>query len=245
MPEVPVGAAVDVILTLAFVLFVLSVISAAVTELIAGALNWRGRTLRSAVGRLLGEERARQFYAESPVSLLHGPRGRLPSYLPARLFEDEDTFEDLMDRVSGWYKRRIQWTVLLVALLGCAALNADAATIADRVMNDEPLKESVLSRVEKSGETVEATASRVAAVDELALPFGWTDRTTPDDLGGWLGKLAGVMVLAISIPIGASFWFDILSKFSRQRATGVREGDTARDDPDGGDPSSVPGMPSA
>ena len=42
MPEVPGGAAVDVVVAVAFLLFVLSIVSAAVTELIASAFNWRG-----------------------------------------------------------------------------------------------------------------------------------------------------------------------------------------------------------
>ena len=49
----------------------------------------------------------------------------------------------------------------------------------------------------------------------------------------------------ISIPIGAAFWFDVLSKVSRQRAVGIREGAAARDDPEGLDPSSAPGVPSS
>ena len=235
MPEVPGGAAVDVAVSLAFFLFVLSVVSATVTELISSALNWRGRMLRDAVGRLLGEDAAREFYASRPIQLLHGPRGRLPSYIPADLFGARaEEFGRLMDRVTGWYKRRTQWTLLAVALLGCAALNADVATIAERVLNDEALKEGAL-----------AAREEIAAAGQLDLPFGWTDATTPGDLGGWLAKVAGLFVTAISIPAGAAFWFDVLSKLSRQRATGTREGATARDDPDGLDASNAPGVPDA
>src|SRR3712207_8760749 len=46
------------------------------------------------------------------------------SYLPAAVTADLPGFGDLVDRMTGWYKRRVQWTVLLVALLGCIALNA-------------------------------------------------------------------------------------------------------------------------
>src|SRR5215210_4002223 len=129
MPEVPGGAAVDVVVALAFLLFVLSVLTAALAELIATAFNWRGQMLRQAVGRLLGEPAAAELYATRRVALLHGPRDRLPSYLPADVFgepeELERDFTDLMDRVTGWYKRRLMWTVLAIALLGCVALNAD------------------------------------------------------------------------------------------------------------------------
>jgi hypothetical protein len=166
MPEVPGGAAVDVVVALAFLLFVLSVVCAAVVEIIASARNWRGRMLRQAI--------------------LHGPRDRLPSYLP-----------DVGLRERGAGGRR--------------------------------------------------TGGR--AVDELDLPFGWAAPNRPDDLMGWLGSGLGWLIAAISIPIGASFWFDVLSKVSRQRTTGNREGTptdedhepTDRDAPGGMD--SVPAAP--
>ena len=126
MPEVPGGAAVDVAVSLAFFLFVLSVSCAAATELISSALNWRGRMLRDAVTRLLGEKGASALYDSRPVGLIHGPRGRLPSYLPADVIgEHRGDYERMMDRVTGWYKRRTQWTVLALALVGCAVLNAE------------------------------------------------------------------------------------------------------------------------
>jgi len=84
MPEVPGGAAVDVVVAVAFLLFVLSIVSAAVTELISSAFNWRGRMLRDGLGRFLGEERAAALYGSPQLRGLHGPRGRLPSYLPER-----------------------------------------------------------------------------------------------------------------------------------------------------------------
>src|SRR5918997_7095176 len=141
MPEVPGGAAVDVVVAVAFLLFVLSVVSAAVTELIASAFNWRGRMLRDGLGRALGPERAAALYDSPQVRALHGPRGRLPSYLPASVASEVTGFGELMDRMTGWYKRRVQWTVLLVALLGCVAVNADAFALGNRFLKDEAIKQ--------------------------------------------------------------------------------------------------------
>ena len=65
----------------------------------------------------------------------------------------------------------------------------------------------------------------------------------PDDLGGWLGRLLGWLTLAISIPLGAAFWFDLLSKVSRQRAAGIQPRDIPdRDDTSGLD-ATPPGVP--
>ena len=232
MPEVPGGAAADVVLAVAFLLFVLSIVSAAITELIAGALNWRGRMLRQGLERALGRERAAAVYDSPGVRVLHGPRGRLPSYLPPAAAEEVPGFGDLMDRMTGWYKRRVQWTLLLVALLACAAVNADVFALGNRFLQDEAVKQVVVARAQDGPGDAAAAAAQVAAVPQLDLPFGWGAPNRPDDVTGWLGKLAGLLATAISIPLAASFWFDVLSKFSRQRGAGTRLAVATRDDPD-------------
>jgi hypothetical protein len=260
MPEVPGGAAVDVVVALAFLLFVLSVVCAAVVELIANARNWRGRMLRGAVEQLHGADGAGAIYATRGVAVLHGPRGRLPSYLPARVYEvaaaeagqapDARLFDDLMDRVTGWYKRRVQWALLATALIGCIALNVNVFELSNRFLKDEAIKQVAVEQAKKSpAPSPAAAAERLDAVDQLDIPFGWGAPNRPDGLMGWLGAAVGWLLAAISIPIGASFWFDALSKVSRQRATGNREGTptdedhepTDRDAPGGMDsPASVP-----
>jgi hypothetical protein len=232
MPEVPGGAAMDVVVAVAFLLFLLSVVSAAATELIASARNWRGRMLRDGLGRVLGHERAAALYDSPRLRALHGPGGRLPSYIPAAVASDVPGFDDLMDRMTGWYKRRVQWTVLVLALLGCVALNVDVLALGDRFLEDEVVKQAVVAQAQDGPGSPAEAAAEVAALPELGIPFGWGEHNRPDGSLGWLGKLAAWLVTAISIPMGASFWFDVFSKFSRQRATGIREGASTRDDPD-------------
>lgn len=222
----------DVIVAVAFLLFFMSITSAAVTELIASARNWRGRMLRDGLGRALGHDRAAALYDSPRMRALHGPGGRLPSYIPAGLGSEVPGFDDLMDRMTGWYKRRVQWTVLLLALLGCVVLNADVLALGDRFLEDEAIKQAVVARAQDGPGGTAETAAQVAALPELGIPFGWGEHNRPDDVLGWLGKLAAWVVMALSIPMGASFWFDVFSKFSRQRGTGVREGASTRDDPD-------------
>ena len=156
MPEVPGGA---VVVALAFLLFVLSVSSAAVVELVANARNWRGRMLHQAIEQLHGREGAAAIYDTRRVRVLHGPRGRLPSYLPARVYataateagqaSDTRLFDDLMDRATGWYKRRVQWAVLLTALLACVALNLNAFSPSNRFLKDEAIKDAVVAQVKE------------------------------------------------------------------------------------------------
>src|SRR5215204_3269472 len=173
MPEVPGGAAVDVVVAVAFLLFVLSIVSAAVTELVASARNWRGRMLREGLGRVLGEERAAALYDSPQVRALHGPGGRLPSYLPGEVTLDLAGFGNLMDRMTGWYKRRVQWTVLLVALVGVVLLNIDAFALGSRFLEDEAIKQAVVARAQDGPGDAAGAAAEVAAVPQLEIPFGW------------------------------------------------------------------------
>lgn len=241
MPEVPGGAAVDVVVALAFVLFGLCVVCAAAVELLAGARNWRGRMLRDAMAQLHGEDGAAALYATRDLAVLHGPRSRLPSYVPAHVHTTaaeaigqatpERTFDDLMDRTSGWYKRRVQWAVLAVAFLACGTFNLDPYSLGNRFLNDEAVKQVVTQRAQKAPPAPLAEdARRIDAIDELDLPVGWGEPNRPDNLLGWLGKLGGWFALAISIPLGASFWFDVLSKASRLRAAGIRVGSRVDED---------------
>lgn len=65
----------------------------------------------------------------------------------------------------------------------------------------------------------------------------------PDDLVGWLGRVLGWITLAISIPLGASFWFDLFARLSRQRATGARPGQRVDQDDSEGVEGTPPGLP--
>jgi hypothetical protein len=55
----------------------------------------------------------------------------------------EEWFNTAMDRVSGWYKRRSQWIVLVLGLASAIAVNADCIAIAKRLSTNSNLRKSV------------------------------------------------------------------------------------------------------
>ena len=145
----------------------------------------------------------------------------------------ERSFDETMDRVSGWYKRRTQLTLLVIALVVVGAVNADSFVLAERLWKDDALRavvvakatESVASGTEDCPDASEDTplqdraAECVDAIEELGIPLGWTEATAPR---GWdiLAKLGGLLVTAFMLTLGAPFWFDLLSKVSRLRSSG-------------------------
>jgi hypothetical protein len=156
----------------------------------------------------------------------------------------ERSFDDVMNRVSGWYKRRVQKILFVIGLLLTLAVNADSFAVGERLWKDDAVRAAVVEtagnqQADTTCPDVEAdpsapidyTAECVDEVEELGIPLGWTDDTTPDEFGReWLGKLAGLLLTAIALSFGAPFWFDVLSRLARLRGSGGREPPATMDD---------------
>jgi hypothetical protein len=161
----------------------------------------------------------------------------------------EGKFDELMDRASGWYKRRAQRAVIAIAIAVTLVGNVDTIQVASGLWNDDALRASVVQQATTAaegeattaGDDLDAVAEDVEDVGELGLPLGWGDPGTPDSALGWIGKvLLGWPITILALAMGAPFWFDVLGKFARLRATGNREGtskDDARAPEDRDDPS--------
>jgi len=145
----------------------------------------------------------------------------------------ERWFDDGMDRVTGWYKRKAQLIILVLAAIICLGLNVDTFAIANGLAQDSTLRASVVAAAEARAQRP-APAGAEAEIDVselrdelsgLQLPIGWsTDdaRPTrvPDSFAGWIVKLVGVMFTALAVALGAPFWFDLLNRLVSLRASG-------------------------
>ena len=73
----------------------------------------------------------------------------------------EGWFDGTMDRVSGWYKRRVQWISGVVAVVLVVCLNADTFAVANALARDPVLRAAVTNAAEghvKSEEKKKADA---------------------------------------------------------------------------------------
>jgi hypothetical protein len=149
----------------------------------------------------------------------------------------EDRFNEVMDRATGWYKRRMQLVMFFVALAVAASINADTFNVADRLARDEPLRARVVAQATAAATTAapagtatpgtpEEVRDRLKEARATALPLGWSKENIPDHNTVWaaLLKAAGLLVTAFALMLGAPFWFDVLGKFARLRSTGNRIG---------------------
>lgn len=159
----------------------------------------------------------------------------------------EAWFNDSMDRVSGWYKRRTQlWTIIIAAAL-TILVNADTIHVVRQLRNDPVLRSAVIEearvRAQKPRPTVtveykdendptnptvtrnEGNEVSQKELDLLGQMLGWhapwRDNLRGETFLGWL-----LTVLAISL--GAPFWFDLLNKIMRVRFAGKSPDETAK-----------------
>jgi len=104
--------------------------------------------VRAAIERLENAELKRALRAlleHDEVKDMAGARGAIARW-----------FDDGMDRVSGWYKRRSQRVVLALAAFLTIALNIDTLLIADRLSRDATLRELVVAAGAGAGEQYKA-----------------------------------------------------------------------------------------
>ena len=97
----------------------------------------------------------------------------------------ESWFDQGMERVSGWYRRRVQVVLWALAILVALVLNADSVRLASTLWSDDAVREAVVAQAEAaaSSETVDQVADDVGSIDELEIPLGWTiDEGDPRDI---------------------------------------------------------------
>jgi hypothetical protein len=144
----------------------------------------------------------------------------------------ETWYEDTMERVSGWYRRRVQLVLWIVALVVALLLNVDTLNIGSTLWRDDAVRAAVVAQARQAAQEEEPGAV-TEDLKELSIPLGWSfdGGASPQDLPSgwesWLGKAIGLVLTAAAVSLGAPFWFDLLGKVARLRSTGVPPPTTA------------------
>jgi hypothetical protein len=98
----------------------------------------------------------------------------------------EKWFDDSMNRVSGWYKRKAHAWLWGIALVVCLLVNADSLRLAQIFWNDEPLRQSLVAAatttVKEGGKSTGQDAGDQAfenvmkaskKLEATTIPLGW------------------------------------------------------------------------
>lgn len=157
----------------------------------------------------------------------------------------ERYFDFAMERVSGWYKRRVQAILLALAILVTSLFNIDTFGIIENLMaapvTRAALIEQATAQVQASGEDQSSAVSQLNEMSELGLELGWNACTLPGfavqapsaancaqsvqarSTPGWmLAKLGGLATTVAAVSLGAPFWFDLLNKIVNLRLSGQK-----------------------
>lgn len=147
--------------------------------------------------------------------------------------EIEHWYDDAMNRVSGWYKRKSHVWLLVFGVLVVSAWNVDTLALVDKLWKDPTARAAVVSQADRAAQApntdeLEKVAANYEDIKALQLPVGWTGggeddpRAFPDSIN--VTKILGLLLTALAVSFGAPFWFDALGKVGRLRATGKPEG---------------------
>jgi hypothetical protein len=146
----------------------------------------------------------------------------------------EQWYDDQMERVSGWYRRRIQKVLWVLAFAVVLALNADTLQIAKRLWIDPSQRAAIVNQAQNATSKTPGGENPANELGSLPIPLGWHLASARHDPQGFpfyekpsmvwalFAKLIGLTLTAVAISFGAPFWFDTLSKLARLRNTGAR-----------------------
>jgi hypothetical protein len=139
----------------------------------------------------------------------------------------ERWFDDSMARVSGWYRRRVQLVLWIVAAAVTLAIHADSLQIAQTLWRDDATRAAVTARAEKiaeADETPDGDTKYIEELENIGIPLGWGSFPDYTDAWEWwrivLLNALGLALTAVALTMGAPFWFDLLKKVANIRAAG-------------------------
>lgn len=160
-------------------------------------------------------------------------------------WKTREWYDNVMDRASGWYKRKTQRILVFVGLAIGIGFNADTLELYQRLERDPATLEQVVSMAEQYVEYNEGRDFNIQdkefdhayadlqaivrnEIESIKSPLGlgWQNAdlsalSTPE---GLLLKIAGFIVTALAISLGAPFWFDLLRKIVNIRQSGSKPG---------------------
>jgi hypothetical protein len=170
----------------------------------------------------------------------------------------EQWYDNHMDRVSGWYKRRAALITTLAGAILVLLLNINTITIGHALYGDSAVHSAVSTAAAKNPPcpTTQAAClsqleTEVSNAAQAGLPLGWGTVPACAEEGahcGWLAQhgitnpeggspwrvilvLLGFLVTIVALTPGAQFWFGLLVKLNSLRSSGpppAASGTTAR-----------------
>ncbi len=136
----------------------------------------------------------------------------------------ETWFDTTMSQATLLYRKHASLIALVLGIGIASTFNVDSFAIVNQLWRDPTLRQAIVAQAENINPEESFSVTGIQdKLDELSLPVGWNDETTPQDIKGWSLKLIGVLLTGFAASLGAPFWFDILNKM-----LGLKSGDAKK-----------------
>lgn len=152
----------------------------------------------------------------------------------------ETWFQDTMERVSGWYKRKTQLFLFIIGLALAVSFNIDSLSIVRILSKDDNIRKNMATaavnysnqankNAVKLKDSSESFEKKISSLDKSytqateankVMGLGWENgffSLSPHQ--NWY-CIVGWILTALAISLGAPFWFDMLNKIVNIRGSG-------------------------
>ena len=142
-----------------------------------------------------------------------------------------ETYDGLMERVRGWYRRRVRGKLFVLGFALAAVVNFDLLGYAQQLVDEELAPDGVGAHVSRGAGSVPPGTGPEARIDGRGPPgprldltsgkprlsaLGWSCRPST---GAWTcltesfpRNLLSWLIVAFATMMGAQFWFDLLNQ---------------------------------
>ena len=134
--------------------------------------------------------------------------------------EAEEWFDEAMQRLSGWYKRRTQVWLWGLGVTFAVLLDVDAIRIANTLWQDQTLRQLLVDQARHAPTAGVDPKAAAGQLTSLGLPLGWDG--APSGFTNWFSTVLGLVLTSAAVSLGAPFWFDSLSKLANLRNSGPK-----------------------
>ncbi|SKC99133.1 hypothetical protein SAMN05660461_1379 [Chitinophaga ginsengisegetis] len=143
----------------------------------------------------------------------------------------EDSFNEMMERAEGWYKKQTRLILFLIGLFLAVSFNVDTIKISTILIKNKQVRDLVVEKAIEGNKSLSKIVKRPSTdtaytqeqVADVTNNIGQINNILGASWGDWNGyTIPGWLVTALAISLGATFWFDLLQRLISIRQAGMK-----------------------
>ncbi len=202
-----------------------------------------GIALTEQISSFFNEQTANRTLAPETMKIIQSYAAEAGNDITKFRASIEQWYDDMMDRVSGWYKRKTQLWLLIIGSTLAIVFNINTMGIVQKLSHDKDAANTLAimaSNYVKTNQSIPgndttANADKYISIANKEINGEIKDANNVLGLGHsylfpaksnnsfiqYLVAVVGWLITALAISLGAPFWFDLLNKFVKMRGAGA------------------------